>query len=91
MAWAEQYFDALKNETHCNTVTCLVNLTSTQLSTAALTATTAAYSSGPAYPYGLPYAPVIDGVDVVGEPHILARKGPVVSPSSPPSPPLMHM
>ena len=56
-------------------VDCLLNLTATQLSTAALTATSLALKNTTYSCFGLPYAPVIDGVEIADEPHALAAKG----------------
>ena len=81
MRWAEVFYATLKNRSKCGdtgTVACLVNLTAAELSTAALgaSAATGAFANGnAAYNFGLPYAPVIDGVELDDEPHALAAKG----------------
>ena len=70
---ALQRYGALAVATSCFDVACLVNLSAGELSAAALQATNT--DMGPFANNALPWAPVIDGVDVLGTPEDLASKG----------------
>jgi para-nitrobenzyl esterase len=73
MLQAETLFDKLIGVTGCTDVDCLVNLSSQQLSTAALQAVgkdTGSYANN-----ALPFAPVIDGIEILDTPENLSAKG----------------
>ena len=73
MQQSQLFFDTLVVDADCATVECLVNKSATELAAAAMQ--TVNDDDGFFANNALPYAPTVDGVDVVAPPLVLAEQG----------------